>query len=108
MLRFGSRKFLQPLADALSLAIQLARLARQHLPHDAAHLIANFRVAPRLGRLPLQRAKLLFHFHDDIVDAVEIDLRGFELRFRQPLLRLEFRDAGSLFDDRSPLVRLGR
>ena len=71
-----------------------------------AHLLAQFRIAPRLGRLPLQRSQLLFHFHENVVHAREIEFRGFEFRFRQAPLGLVHGDARGFFDDRAPVHRL--
>ena len=108
VLRFGGGEFFEALGDAFGFGIQFARLTGEHLADDAAHLVANFGIASRLGRLALQRAELLFDFDDDVVDARKIDLRRFELRFRQALLGLELGDARGFFDDRAALVRLGR
>src|SRR4029077_15220613 len=72
-----------------------------------AHLVANFRIAARLGGLALQRTKLLFDFHDNVVDAREIDLGGFQLGFGEPFFGLEFRDAGGFFDDGAALHGFG-
>ncbi len=68
-LQFGGGQFFELFGSALGFGVQLARLARQHLANDAAHLVADFGVAPRLGGLALQRAKLFFDFHHDVVDA---------------------------------------
>ena len=71
-----------------------------------AHLFAQLGVAPRLRCLALQRSKLLFDFDENVVDARKIDLRGFELRFRQAPLGLVHRDAGGFFDDGAAVHRL--
>src|SRR5438876_6160507 len=102
-LQFRGVQLLKLLGDAFGFGVQFARLARQHLANDAAHLIANFGIAARFGGLALQRAKLLFDLHHDVVDAGEIDLRRFELGFRETLLSLEFRDASGFLDDGAAL-----
>ena len=106
-LRFRRVQLFQLLPNLFRRGIQLACLACQHLPHDPAHLVANFRISPRLRRLPLQRPKLLLHLDDDVVHARQVYFRRFQLRFRQPFLGLEFRHARGFFDDRAPLHRLG-
>ena len=106
-LQFRGGQFFELFRDAFGFGVQFARFAGQHLADDAAHLIANLGVAARFGGLALQRAELFFDFDDDVVDAREIDLRGFELGFRQPLLGFEFRDAGGFFDDGAALHGLG-
>ena len=73
-LQFGGGQLFELFGSPFGFGIQFARLARQHLANDAAHLIADFGVATRLSRLALQRAKLLFDFHHDVIDAREIDL----------------------------------
>ena len=77
------------------------------MAHDATHLVANLRVAARLGSLALQGTKLLFHFNDDVVHARKIQLGRFELGFAQALLGLEFRDARGFFDDGAAFHGLG-
>ena len=73
---------------------------------QAAHLLAKFGIAPCFRSLPFQRCELLFHFDENVVHARKIDLRGFELRFREPPLRLVHRDARGLFDDGAAIHRL--
>ena len=76
----------------------------QHLL-PAPQLVAQPLVAPRLGRLTLQRAALLLHLEDDVVDAREVLLRGLELQLRGAPARLVLRDAGRFFDQ---LPAIGR
>src|SRR5205809_430217 len=97
-LQFRGVQFFEMLGNAFGLGVQFARFSRQHLANDAAHLIANFGITACFGGLALQRAKLLFDFHHDVVNAGEIDLGGFQFGFREALLGLEFRDAGGFFD----------
>ena len=92
---------------ALGFRVQFARFPGKHLADDAAHLVANFRIAARLGGLALQRAELFFHFDDDVVHARKIQLGGFQLGFAEALLRLEFGDAGGFFDDGAAFHGLG-
>jgi hypothetical protein len=89
--------------QAFGLEIEFLGFARQNLAQQAAHLLADFRVPPRLGGLPLERRELLFDFDVDVVDAGKIDLRGFQLGFGEAPLGLEFRDSRGLFDDRAPV-----
>ncbi len=107
MLRFVGGEFFQGLRQALRLGIELARLAGEHLADDAAHLVANLGVAASLTGLALQRAELFFDFDDDVVDAREIDFRGFQLGFGQTFFGLELGDAGSFFDDGAALHGFG-
>src|SRR5439155_14294826 len=44
-------------------------------------------------------------FLEDVTHARQVLLSVLETRFRQPLLRLEFRNSGSLFDNRPPVGR---
>ena len=107
VLRFRRRQFVKARAQPFRFAVQFARFARQHLPDNAAHLLANFRVTPRLGSLALQRAQLLLHFHHNVVHACQVQLRRFQLGFAQALLGFEFRDTRGFFDDGAALHRLG-
>ncbi len=68
-------------------------------------LFAQPLVATRLGRLSLQRAALLLDFEDDVVDAREVLLRGFELELRRAPAALVLRHARGLFDE---LAAIGR
>src|SRR6267142_1168297 len=108
VLQFRRRKLFELFRNPRCRRFHFARFAGQHLPDNSTHLLANFRIPPRLRRLPLQRAKLLFHFHHNVVHARQIQLRRLELRFRKPLFRLEFRHTRGFFDDRAPLHRLRR
>src|SRR5258708_3560755 len=107
-LQLSSVQFFELPGNALGLGIKFARLACQHLAHDAAHLVADFRITARFGGLALQRAKLLFNFHHDVVDAGKIYFRGFQLGLGEALFGFEFRDAGGLFDNGAALHRLSR
>ena len=71
----------------------------------ATQLVAQALVTPRLGRLALETAALLVDFKDDVVDAREILLGGFELQLGRPAPRLVFRDAGGFFDQHAPIGR---
>ena len=72
MLQFRRRKLFESFRNPRSFAFHLSRFARQHLSHDPAHLLTNFRISPRLGRLPLQRTELLFNFHHNVIHARKI------------------------------------
>ena len=61
-------------------------------------LFAQALVAPRLGRLPLQRPALLLDLEDDVVDARQVLLRRFELQLGGAAARLVFRDARRFLD----------
>ena len=66
---------------AVSIAVrQLAIAPREQHLLPAPQLVAQPLVAPRLGCLALQRATLLLDLEDDVVDAREVLLRGFELQ----------------------------
>ena len=84
---------------------QLAIAAREQHLLPAPHLVAQPLVAARLRRLALQRAALLFDFEDDVVDARQVLLRGFELQLGRAAARLVLRDAGGFFDQLAPIGR---
>ena len=66
-------------------------------------LFTQAAVAPRLGRLALQRAALLFDLEHDVVDAGQVLLRRFELELRGAAAALVFRDAGGFLDQLPPI-----
>ena len=61
-------------------------------------------IAPRLARLPLERADLPFHLADDVDDAQEIRLRGLQLPQRLFLLGLVLRDTGGFFENGAAIL----
>src|SRR6516164_7991452 len=69
----------------------------------SAEFFAQALVAPRLRRLALERAALLLDFENDVVDARQVLLRGFELQFRRAPARLVLRDARGFFDQLTPV-----
>jgi hypothetical protein len=71
-------------ARAFDARRQLAILAREEHFLPSTILVAQTLVAACLRRLPLERAALLFDFEDDVVDANQILLRGFELQLGRP------------------------
>ena len=81
--------------------------AREQDLFPPAHLVAKPLVAARLGGLPLQRAALLLDLEDDVVDARQVLLGGFELELGGAAARLVLRDAGRLFDQLAPIGRTG-
>ena len=87
---------------------ELAILAGEQHLLPAPQFIAQFLVALRLAGLPLQRAALLLHFEDDVVDAGEVLLRGIELEFGGAPAGLVLRDARGFFDQRATLGRTRR
>ena len=103
---FGRVHIAEEIFEARRFDIEMLGLARQHDPQQAAHLLAQFGVAPRLRSLALERGELLFDFDENVVDARKIDFRGFELRFREAPLRLVHRDSGGFFDDGAAVHRL--
>ena len=104
---FGGVHIAEKFFQARGFDIEMLRAAGEHDAQQAAHLFAQLGVAPRLGCLALQRSELLFDFDENVVDARKIDLRGFELGFRQALLGLVHGDAGGFFDDRAAVHGLG-
>ena len=74
----------------------------------AAQLFAQPLVPPRARRLALQRAALLLDLEDDVVDARQVLLRGFELELGGAAARLVLGDAGRFFDQRAALGRARR
>ncbi len=77
---------------------------KQHL-FPAAHLVAQPPVAPRLGRLPLERPALLFDFVHDVIDAREVLLGRLELQFGGAPAGLVFGDARRFLDQLTPVGR---
>ena len=73
----------------------------------APQLLAQTLVAARLGRLALQRPALLLDLEDDVVDAGEVLLRGFELELGSAAAALVLRNPGGLFDELPPIGRTG-
>ena len=71
----------------------------------ASQLLAQAAVAPRPGRLPLERPALLLDLEDDVVDAGQVLLRRLELELGRPPPRLVLGDAGRLLEQ---LPALGR
>ena len=113
---------LRPRRDAAAAAVSRSRASASRaapirsprpapvLPREqhflpAPQLVAQPLVAPRLRRLPLQRAALLLDFEDDVVDAREVLLRGFELQLRGAAPRLVLGDAGGFLDQLPPVGR---
>jgi hypothetical protein len=84
---------------------QLPVLAREQHLLPAAQLVAQLLIAPRLGRLPLQRAALLLDLEDDVVDAGQVQLRRFELQLRRAAPRLVLGDARGFLDQLTPIGR---
>ena len=104
---FGRVHVAQKIFQARRFDIEVLGLARQDDAQQAAHLLAQFGVAPRLRSLALERGELLFDFDENVVDARKIDFRGFEFRFGEAPLRLVHRDSGGFFDDGAAVHRLG-
>ena len=91
--------------DRCAFVIQLREFAGEHNPQLGSHFVAQLGIALGFRGLPLQRIHLPRNFLEDVVHARQVLFSVFETRFRQPLLRLEFRDSGSLFDNRPPVGR---
>ena len=88
-----------------------SRSSSRYLPESTTRRRASssaleFAVAPRLGRLPLERIHLPRDFFQNVVHARQVLLGAFQLGFRQPLARFELGDAGGLFDHRAAVLRL--
>ena len=71
----------------------------------SAQFLTQALIPAGLRRLALQRAALLLHFKDDVVDARQVSVCGFELQLRLPATRLVLRHPGGLFDQRTALGR---
>ena len=96
-------------ARAASIASPSSAVALRELHFlPAPQLLAQPLVAPRLRRLPLQRAALLLDLEHDVVDARQVLLRRFELQFRGAAAALVLRDAGGFFDQLAAIGRAGR
>ena len=102
-----ARRHVQVERDLGQFALQHAETAGQSDAKLRHQFRLQFAVALRLRRLTLQRIHLAADFFQDVEDARQICLGRFELRFGEPLLCLETRDAGGFFDDRAAVLRLG-
>src|SRR5713101_8574238 len=58
--RFAGGEFTEKLGEPLGFGIEFGGLGSQNLAADAAHLVADFRVAARFGSQALKRPELLF------------------------------------------------
>ena len=92
-------------AGRLDRVRQRAVAAREQHLLPPAHLVAQAGVAAGLRGLPLQRSALLVDFVDDVVEAREVLLRGFELELGRAAARLVLRDPRGLFDQLPPIGR---
>ena len=88
-----------------ALVFDCGELAGQHHAQLGAHLVAQARVALGLRSLALQRIHLSRDFFEDVVHARQVELGIFEARFGETLLRLEFGDARSLFENGAAISR---
>ncbi len=73
-----------------------------------AQLFTQPLVTPRARGLALQGTALFLDFENDVVDARQVLLRGFQLQLGGSAARLVFGDAGGFFDQRAPLGRARR
>ncbi len=89
------------------LGVELGHAAGEHNAKAGAQFVAEGAVTLGLGGLALERGHLAGDFVEDVVDAGEILLGGFEAQFGEALLGLEAGDAGGLFDDGAAVERLG-
>src|SRR5690606_34568792 len=80
---------------------------RLHL-FPRAQFLTQRAVTARPRSLALERVPLLLDLVDDVVDARQILLGGFELEFGRPPPGLVFRDAGRLLDEHAPFGRTRR
>ena len=83
--------------------LPLRRVRFQHLQIADQRLIT-----PRLARLPLERTDLPLDLFHDVLEPQQICLRGLQLAQRLALLRLVFRDARRLLENRAPVLRSRR
>src|SRR4051812_43504715 len=83
--------------DLSTLVLDRRELTSQHHAQLGAHLVPQARVAFGLRSLALQGIHLARYFFKDVVDACQIEFCVFQACLGETLLRLELRDAGSLF-----------
>jgi len=103
--RLALARVAQPCARGPDDVCELAILPREEDFFPAAQLVAQLLIPARLRRLPLQRAALLLHLEDDVVDAREILPGGFELQLRRAAARLVLGHAGRFLNQ---LTAIGR
>src|SRR6185437_6076323 len=89
------------------LRIHLRQPAGNHHAQLAAQVVAQSAVALGLGSLPLQRTHLPGNLFEDVVHARKILLCRLKAQLCKPLLCLEARNAGGLFNDGAAIERLG-
>ena len=105
--RFAQPRILEPGARRFDgLAEQPVAAGELHLL-PAPQLFPQPLVAAGLGRLPLQRAPLLLDLVDDVVDARQVLLRGFELQLGGAAAALVLGDAGRFLDQLTAIGRAG-
>ncbi len=78
----------------------------QHQLEEAAVLPFGLLVAARGARLALERAQRALDLGDDVVEPHEVGGRLLELHLGEPLAHLVAGDAGGLFEELAPLLRL--
>ena len=99
----GSNLLVQPLL----ISVHRRHAAGQHHAQPCAQLIAHGGKPLGLGCLPLEAIHLPRHFFKNVVHASQVLLGALQAQLGQPLLGLETGNARRLFNDRSPVVRLG-
>ena len=88
------------------LGVELRHAAGEHDAEAGAEFVAERAVALGLGGLTLEGVHLAGDFVEDVVDAGEVLLGGFEAEFGEALFGLEAGDPGGLFDDGAAVVGL--
>ena len=88
-----------------TLLFDRGELAGQNQTQLGPHFFPQPGIALRLRGLPLQRIHLPRDFVEDVVHARQVQLGVFQSRFGEPLLGLELRNAGSLFQNRAAIGR---
>ena len=79
--------------------LPLRRVRLQHFQIADQGLVAS-----RFSRLPLERTYLPLHLFHNVREPQQIRLRGLQLAQRLALLRLVFRDARRLLENRPPIL----
>src|SRR6266404_9384515 len=91
--------------ESHALLVRLGELAGEHDSKFGAHLVAQPGIALGLAGLALERVHLPRDLFENVVHTIQISFGVFESRLGKTLLRLEFRNAGGLFDDGAAVRR---
>ena len=91
--------------DLGRLALQHEIAAGEHLAQPRVHILLEFFVAPRLGRLALEGIGLAPDLFEDVEDPLQVVFGAFQPCLCEPAPRLEPGDARGFLDHRAAVLR---